>query len=113
LELLSLFPVLRKQGLKVGIFSNSGAKLRERLHAEGIAELADVVVISGEIGFQKPHKEAFDVLFERLNLRPEEIVFIDDSTKSLEKAYEIGYVPILFKGNEQLKITLKELGIGE
>jgi len=29
----------------------------------------------------------------------------------LEKADEIGYIPILFKGNEQLKADLKKMGI--
>lgn len=70
-----------------------------------------MAVISGEIGFQKPHKEAFQVLFEKLDLQPEEVVFVDDSTRSLEKAAEIGYIPILFKNNEQLKADLITAGI--
>ncbi|MBI4085086.1 MAG: HAD-IA family hydrolase [Candidatus Liptonbacteria bacterium] len=110
-ELLDLFPILKSQGLKAGIFSNSNSQLREKLSATGIAKLVDEIVISGEIGFQKPHKEAFNVLFEKLGVRPGELVFIDDTPKSLEKADEIGYVPILFKNNEQLKTDLKNLGI--
>lgn len=109
--LVVLFPKLRQLGLKIGILSNSNSELREKLNQNGLAELVDVVVISGEIGFQKPHKEAFQVLFERLNLRPEEVIFIDDSTKSLEKAGEIGYIPILFKNNEQLIADLKTFGV--
>jgi len=73
--------------------------------------LPDVLVISGEIGFQKPHKEAFQILFEKLKLQPEEVVFIDDTPRSLEKADEIGYIPILFKNNEQLKADLRSMGI--
>lgn len=110
-ELLLFFPKLKKLGLKTGIFSNSNAVLRERLKELGLLELADVLVISGEIGFQKPHKEAFQVLFEKLALKPEEVVFIDDTPRSLEKADEIGYIPVLFKNNEQLKVDLKGLGI--
>ncbi len=67
--------------------------------------------ISGEIGFQKPHKEAFEVLFTRLGVRSNETVFIDDSPKSLEKAKEIGYIPVLYKNNDQLKTDLSKLGI--
>lgn len=110
-DLVALFPKLRQQGLQVGIFSNATLELRGRLDENGIAKLVDTVVISGEIGFQKPHKEAFQVLFEKLNLQPEEVVFVDDSAKSLEKAGEIGYVPILFKNNEQLIADLKNVGI--
>ena len=77
----------------------------------GLLDLPDVLVLSGDIGHQKPHKEAFQILFEKLNLSPEEVVFIDDTPRSLEKAGEIGYIPILFKNNEQLKTDLKDMGI--
>lgn len=110
-DLVAFFPVLRKQGLKVAIFSNNTSKLREELTENGIIKLVDEVVISAEIGFQKPHKEAFQALFEKLNVYPEEVVFIDDTSKSLEKADEIGYTPILFKNNEQLKADLQNIGI--
>lgn len=110
-ELVALFPKFHVLGLKVGILSNATIQLRQWLVQEGIAPLADVIIISGEIGHQKPHKEAFDILFERLGLAPGQVVFVDDSPKSLEKAEEIGYIPVLFKNNEQLKSDLQKLGI--
>lgn len=109
--LVALFPEFRKQGLKIGILSNATTQLRKWLDEEGITPLVDVLVISGEIGFQKPQKEAFAVLFERLGLRPEQVVFVDDSAKSLETAGDIGYTPVLFKNNDQLKKDLVALGI--
>ena len=110
-ELLSFFPQLKKLGLKTGIFSNANSALRERMKELGLLGLPDVLVLSGDIGHQKPHKEAFQILFGKLKLRPEEVVFIDDTPRSLEKAGEIGYIPILFKSNEQLKTELKDMGI--
>jgi putative hydrolase of the HAD superfamily len=110
-ELIDLFPKFHALGLKVGILSNATTQLRHWLEDEGIAPLVDVVIISGEIGYQKPHKEAFDVLFERLGLAPGQVAFVDDSAKSLEKANEIGYIPILFKDNKQLEDDLRKLGI--
>lgn len=110
-ELIDFFPILRQQNYKVAIFSNNTARLRQQLIDEKIINLIDEAVISGEIGFQKPHKEAFDILFQKLNLRPEEVIFIDDAPKSLEKADEIGYTPILYRGNDQLKEDLGQLGI--
>jgi putative hydrolase of the HAD superfamily len=110
-ELIDLFPKLHALGLKIGILSNATTQLRKWLEDEGITPFADVVIISGEIGYQKPHKEAFNILFERLELAPGQVIFVDDSAKSLEKADEIGYIPILFKNNEQLRNDLKKLGI--
>jgi epoxide hydrolase-like predicted phosphatase len=110
-DLINLFSQLHALGLKVGILSNATTQLRKWLEDEEIAPLVDVIIISAEIGYQKPHKEAFDVLFERLGLAPGQVVFVDDSAKSLEKADEIGYIPILFKNNEQLINDLRKLGI--
>jgi epoxide hydrolase-like predicted phosphatase len=110
-ELVDLLSIIRQQGFKVAIFSNNTSKLRDRLKENGILELVDEVVISGEIGFQKPHKDAFDFLFKVLGVLSHEVVFIDDSSKSIEGAGEIGYIPILFKNNEQLMAELQNIGI--
>lgn len=110
-ELVDFFPILRQQGYVVAIFSNNSARLRDQLVQEGIMDRVDEAVISGEIGFQKPSREAFDILFQRLDLPPEAVIFIDDAPKSLESAKEIGYTPVLFQGNAKLKEDLQRLGI--
>lgn len=110
-ELVSWFAKLQSDGFKVAIFSNHTTGLRSELERNGIAALVNDIVVSGEIGFQKPHQEAFDALFERLDVRPEEAIFIDDMEKSLEKSAEIGYTPLLFRDNDTLKRDLEELGI--
>jgi len=110
-ELIALFPLFRNQGLKIGILSNATSAMRGRLEKYNIPELVDEIVISSEIGFQKPHKEAFEILFDKLDVRSHEAIFVDDSPKSLEKAAEIGYLPILFESNEQLRKELKGMGI--
>lgn len=110
-ELISLLPEIKKLGFKVALFSNSPTTLRERLKQNGLFKYFDEVVISGEIGFQKPSKESFEFLFGRLGLKPEEVIFIDDAHKSLESAQEIGYTPILFKDNNKLLSDLRDLGV--
>ncbi len=110
-ELVDFFTILRRQGYKVAIFSNNTARLRQQLIDKKIIDLVDEAVISGEIGFQKPSKEAFAVLFQKLNLQPKEVIFIDDAPKSLETAGEIGYTPILFEGNAKLRTDLQGLGV--
>ena len=110
-ELLALFPKIRRKNLTLAIFSNNTSALREELRSNRVLELVDDVVISGEIGFQKPSVESFDALFSQLNVRSKEVVFIDDTPKSLETASVIGYTPILFENNEQLRSDLHKLGI--
>ncbi len=110
-ELLSLIPSLKEQGYKIAVFSNYSSELRTVMKELTIDSLFDEIIISGEIGFQKPQKEAFDILFNKLNVLPQETVFIDDTKKSLEGADQIGYHPILFVGNKELKTDLNSIGI--
>lgn len=109
-ELLALIPIIRRR-FKTAILSNATSDLRVTLQSLKIENLFDEIVISSEIGYQKPHKEAFDIVFKRLGVLPQETIFIDDSEKSLEKAEEIGYTAILFKNNTQLKKDLEKLGV--
>lgn len=110
-ELLELIPRLRADGLKVGLLSNAWATRRETVVENGVADLFDAVLISGEIGAQKPDREAFEPLFKALEVEPGELIFVDDSPFSLAKSTEIGYTPVLYKNNEQLFADLTKFGI--
>ncbi len=110
-ELINLIHTLKKVGYKIAILSNYTTELRTRLNNQNIDQLFDEIIISGEIGFQKPDPRAFNILFEVLNLKPNEVIFVDDSEKSLETSKELGYTPILFENIKQFKIDLQNLGI--
>lgn len=100
-----------KPHYKIALISNHPSLLREKLHKQNLIELFDEIIISGEVGYQKPESEIFMILCERLKIVPQELLFIDDSKKSLEGANDIGYTPILYHSNEQLEQELKELYI--
>ncbi len=105
-ELIDFIKELKNKDYKIALLSNNSSKLREVLIKDGISDLFDVVVISAEVGCQKPQPKIFDILFKKLELEPNEVVFIDDTLKSLEGADKIGYIPVLFKDNESLKTEL-------
>lgn len=83
--------------------------MRDKLIKQKILDLFDEVIISAEVGYQKPNKEIFEVLLGRLNIKSEELVFIDDTQNSLKYSGEIGYVPVLFTSNEKLKIEIESI----
>ena len=57
----------------------------------------------------KPLPEIFNILFNKLKVEANEVIFIDDTPRCLEGADKIGYTPILFKDNETLKNKLSNL----
>ena len=69
------------------------------------------VVFSFEVGYRKPEKEIFMIALEKLKLKPEECIFIDDREKFLQTPRELGFKVILFKNYTQFVKDLKERGV--
>ncbi len=71
----------------------------------------EVIVSSGYSGVAKPDPKIYRIVLEKLNIKPEECLFIDDSQKTLPPAEELGIKTILFSGRLDLEKNLKEFGI--
>ena len=68
-----------KEKYIVAILSNGQPESqRNKINHVGIAELFDEIIVSGEIGVNKPNKEAFEIMAERLNVKCEECMFVGD-----------------------------------
>ena len=60
-----------------------------------LSELADVVVISSEVGIRKPSRRIFEIACERLGVAPHESVMIDDLQQNLDGAAKLGIAGVL------------------
>ncbi|MEK9173697.1 MAG: HAD family phosphatase [Patescibacteria group bacterium] len=110
-ELISLIQKLKTLGYPIALLSNYTSTLRHKLTKHTIESLFDHIIISSEVGLQKPDPEIFYRTFKALGIQPEEAIFIDDSPKSLSTAAEVGYHPIRFIDNHRLVQELHKLGI--
>lgn len=109
LELIEIIKDLKNKGYKIGLLSNNATGLRQKLIDQNIISLFDEVIISAEFGFQKPQPEIFEIILNKLGVKNVEMIFIDDTKRSLEGADKIGYVPVLYKDNETLKTDLSNI----
>lgn len=105
-ELIEMIKELKEKGYKTPLLSNNSSTLREKLAKHNILELFDEIIISGEVGISKPNPKIFEILFEKLNVKPKEVIFIDNSPRMFEGAEIIGYTPLLYKDNESFKSEL-------
>ncbi|UCG95720.1 MAG: HAD family phosphatase [archaeon] len=97
---------------KLAILSNHIRDwFEEIVEKNKLKEIFDVIVTSYDFGAQKPDKSIYKETIEKLGLKPEECVFIDDKEKNIHPAKELGMKVILFKDVGQLKNELKELGV--
>ncbi len=110
-RMIRLIEQLKNNNYKVGLLSNNTKANANELRSIGLHQHFDVFLISAEIGYQKPDREAFMALFHALDVAPENSIYIDDSANSLRLAAEIGYTPILYTSYDELLQTLSDLNI--
>lgn len=62
-----------------------------------LAPLFDEIIISGEVGADKPDPKIFRVALQRTNLEPKEVFFVGDSVEDMEGAKAVGLNPVYIK----------------
>ena len=102
---------LKGMGYRLYLLSNANRRLREYLPRIPGSQYLDGLVVSAEEKLLKPQAEIYHVLYDRYDLKPEECVFLDDTQKNLDAAEKFGIHTILFRGMEEAKERLRELGV--
>ena len=95
---------------RTGILSNSfvGAREREQ-QAYGFEELVDEIVYSHEAGMSKPDPRIYALVCARLDVRPDETVFLDDWDPNVTGARQAGLHAIRYTRNAQAIEELEQL----
>ncbi len=102
--MLDAVAAARAAGVRTGLISNSwGSSHYDR---DVFGDIFDGVVISGEVGLNKPQPEIFHLGAERIGLPAGECVFVDDLAENCEGAEAVGMTAVLHRGAEG---TLPEL----
>jgi putative hydrolase of the HAD superfamily len=100
-ELAEFFKSQRPR-YKTAILSNAmpGARRREceQFHFD---EMTDLIIYSYEEHVAKPDKRIFEITCQRLNVAPEEMVFLDDVQEAVTSARNFGIHAILFHNTAQ------------
>lgn len=94
---------------KLAVLSNSPPGLARWLADWEMLDLFDVVVCSGDEGVVKPDPAIFELTLRRLDVTPEEAVFIDDYSGHVEAARALGLHGIRFTTAEALEDELDGL----
>ena len=70
---------LRSRGLGLGVISNWDPSARGLLDSHGLARFFDPIVISSEVGSQKPAPEIFRIALQKAGLRGEQCLYVGDN----------------------------------
>jgi len=94
----------------IGLLSNAADDLRGMLIDRWkIADMFDDMIISAEVHLVKPDGRIYHLACSRLNVQPDEAVFIDDMPENVEGARAAGLSAIQYRTNEQVFADLDQI----
>ena len=110
--MLQVVSELKAAGYKVPVISNATHEnIRANKKFGTYAHFHEPLVLSAEVGFDKPDRRIFELAAERMDLKPEECVFVDDNPRNTAAAQELGFNVVVFKNARQLRKDLKRMGV--
>jgi putative hydrolase of the HAD superfamily len=87
---------------KTAILSNAWSGAREAITNKfDLGDAVDAIIISAEEGIAKPDARIYRITAERLGVRPEESVFVDDVKENVDAARALGMRGVQFKDTPQ------------
>jgi len=108
-KVLQIIEQLKERGLKVAVLSNVSEPFGEYHKSKNHYGMFFPVFLSYEIYMAKPDKEIYEHVVEKMKLKPEECIFVDDKDDNVIAAKEFGMHAILFESAEQLEKELEKV----
>lgn len=101
-RLIEYIQSLRKR-VKTGLLSNAWSDARnylcQRIDCE---QVFDYTIFSCEIGLKKPDAEIYHDILQKMQVEPQEAIFVDDFAENIDGANAVGIYGIQFNSTEQV-----------
>jgi glucose-1-phosphatase len=103
---------LKEKGYPLFLLSNTN-----ELHFSYIIDKYPIVhsfdewLLSFEVGAKKPKQRIYGAIFEKMDVQPDEVFYIDDIPKYVEVAKHLGIDGMVFKNAHQLWEFIRKNGI--
>ena len=112
-DMIELMRKLKNQyGLQVAAVSNEGRELTVyRVQLFKLGTFIDFFVSSCFVHYRKPDADMYRIALDIAQVRPEQVVYIDDRAMFVEVAQGLGLRGILHKGYETTQKTLEAMGL--
>jgi FMN phosphatase YigB (HAD superfamily) len=104
-EVLEAF---KKGGYRIGMIANGdSANVRRIIGATGLEDYFNVIVISEEVGFEKPYQGIFEVALAKLGVKPEKAVMVGNKIDAdILGANRAGMKSVWFRWNTRYSDTI-------
>lgn len=107
-ELFDFIKAHRKQ-YKTAIVSNASANVQDLYKDIDLNNYFDQVIWSYQVKEIKPEPAIYQLAAERLGVKPNECVFVDDRQSNVDGAVAVGMKGIVYRDFDQFKLDLAKL----
>lgn len=100
-----------KPNYKLGMLTNVSSRysLDQRFREGELDDLFEAVVVSGDVGWDKPAPEIYIMTAEKLAVKPNECLFIDDIPAFVAAAEKLGMVGFHYTNTEASIVAIKKI----
>src|SRR5215475_3081789 len=102
---------VRSAGYPVALGTDATDVLDADLELLGVTDEFDVVVNASVVGFAKPHPMFFAAACEALSRKPQEVLFVDDSSRHVAGARSAGLNALRYEGHADLAYVRTAFGL--
>ncbi len=107
----TLIAAVKERDIAVGILSNEegDGEAAEKIREWEFNGVVDAVVLSGEIGAEKPERAAFQAAADAVGVDLNECVMIDDDIMNVRAAVEYDMIGILHTAIDRTAVEIQSL----
>ena len=107
----TLIAAVKEEDIAVGILSNEegDGEAAEKIREWEFNGVVDAVVLSGEIGAEKPERAAFQAAADAVGVDLNECVMIDDDIMNVRAAVEYDMIGILHTAIDRTAVEIQSL----
>ncbi|MGY4884250.1 MAG: HAD family hydrolase [Nanobdellota archaeon] len=110
-DMLNLIQKLNKKYI-LGILNNEVKEWNEyRIKKFKLKDYFKIIISSCDVGAAKPDSKIYEILLKKLDMHPDEVIFIDNRIENLSPAEKMGIKTHLFEGKEDLVKWFNNVGI--
>ncbi|MCB0856652.1 MAG: HAD family phosphatase [Solirubrobacterales bacterium] len=108
--MLDLIREVRRDGIRTALLTNNVKEWEPKWRSMfPVDELFETVVDSAFVGCRKPDPRIYQLTLERVELEPEQCIFIDDMQINVDAANELGLHAVHFRETAQARAEVHSL----
>jgi len=115
-EMHKIVSNIKNQNIKTGLITDNKADRMNYINEKfEINKIFDIMAVSGVLGYGKESEKIFEITLKKLEIKPEESIFIDNQERNLIIPARMGINIFYYNDKERniinLKSKLKDYGI--